>query len=54
MKGFDVVDFKILTMNKPDGSNMEGTVYIPNPSVMTLQMVSQFLSSLCGKLGKLN
>ncbi|KAK2765437.1 hypothetical protein FQN54_008286 [Arachnomyces sp. PD_36] len=38
LKGFDVTDFKILSMNKPDGSNMEGTVFIPNPSVMTLEM----------------
>lgn len=38
LKGFDVTDFHIL-LTTVNGRNMNGTVYIPNPSVMTLSMV---------------
>ncbi|KAJ5266503.1 hypothetical protein N7478_009311 [Penicillium angulare] len=37
LKGFDVVEFQILT-NATTSRNMNGTVYIPNPSVLTLYM----------------
>lgn len=42
LKGFNVTEFQILLSQQPDGSNMNGTVYIPNPTVMTLEMVRQF------------
>lgn len=38
LTGFDVTDFHIMTEPK-NGRNMNGTVYIPNPSVMTITMV---------------
>lgn len=38
LKGFDVTEFHIMT-TVVNGRNMNGTVYIPNPSVMTLSMV---------------
>ncbi|KAJ5525899.1 hypothetical protein N7494_012549 [Penicillium frequentans] len=37
LKGFDVTEFHIMT-TVVNGRNMNGTVYIPNPSVMTLSM----------------
>ncbi|KAJ5925324.1 hypothetical protein N7454_007963 [Penicillium verhagenii] len=37
LSGFDVTEFHILT-TPVNGRNMNGTVYIPNPSVMTLSM----------------
>jgi len=37
LKGFDVVEFQILK-NATTSRNMNGTVYIPNPSVLTLHM----------------
>jgi hypothetical protein len=40
LDGFDVTDFEILVKPESDGTNMIGTVYIPNPSVMTITMVS--------------
>jgi hypothetical protein len=40
LKGFDVTDFHIL-LKTENGRNMKGTVYIPNPSVMTITMVRQ-------------
>lgn len=33
-------NFEILLKPEADGTNMIGTVYIPNPSVMTIAMVS--------------
>lgn len=44
LKGFDVTDFHILLKSVND-RNMNGTVYIPNPSVMTITMV-RFHSTL--------
>ena len=38
LKGFSVTKFKILLAPNPDGSNMIGTVRIPNPSIMTIEM----------------
>lgn len=40
LKGFDVTEFHILLTPK-NGRNMNGIVYIPNPSVMTIDMVSR-------------
>ncbi|KAJ5390826.1 uncharacterized protein N7496_001894 [Penicillium cataractarum] len=37
LNGFDVTDFHIL-LETQNGRNMNGTVYIPNPSVMTITM----------------
>ncbi|KAJ5179035.1 hypothetical protein N7492_002245 [Penicillium capsulatum] len=37
LEGFDVTEFHIL-LKKQNGRNMNGTVFIPNPSVMTLDM----------------
>ncbi|KAF3386436.1 hypothetical protein F1880_001218 [Penicillium rolfsii] len=37
LNGFAVPDFHIMTESK-NGRNMNGTVYIPNPSVMTITM----------------
>lgn len=39
LNGFAVTDFEIKLTAEPDGTNMIGTVYIPNPSVMTITMV---------------
>ncbi|KAI9795456.1 MAG: hypothetical protein M1825_001459, partial [Sarcosagium campestre] len=38
LKGFDVLSTKLMTKPAADGSNLEGTVYIPNASVLTLAM----------------
>lgn len=38
LKGFDVTEFHIM-LEAQNGRNMNGTVYIPNPSVMTITMV---------------
>ena len=38
LKGFDVTEFHIM-LEPVNGRNMNGTVYIPNPSVMTITMV---------------
>ncbi|KAL8708471.1 MAG: hypothetical protein Q9220_006628 [cf. Caloplaca sp. 1 TL-2023] len=38
LAGFNVTSFTIKLTPDPDGTNMEGTVYIPNPSVMTISM----------------
>ena len=38
LKGLDVVRFQILLSPESDGTNLIGTVKIPNPSVMTLEM----------------
>lgn len=37
--GFNVTSFEIKLEAEPDGTNMIGTVSIPNPSVMTLTFV---------------
>ncbi|KAI9845826.1 MAG: hypothetical protein M1837_004506 [Sclerophora amabilis] len=47
LQGFDVVSYKILGKAEPDGANMIGKVYIPNPSVMTIAMVTFPLHSWC-------
>jgi hypothetical protein len=38
LKGFDITEFHILTTTLSDGSNMNGTVSIPNQSVLTLDL----------------
>lgn len=38
LPGFNVTDFSIKLIPEPDGANMIGTVYIPNPTVLTLTM----------------
>ncbi|KAJ9227440.1 hypothetical protein DTO271D3_1447 [Paecilomyces variotii] len=38
LKGFNITELHVLTKNNPDGTNMNGTVLIPNPSVLTLEM----------------
>ena len=38
LSGFNVTSFSIKLTPDPDGTNMVGEVYIPNPSVMTLTM----------------
>ncbi|MCJ1359101.1 MAG: hypothetical protein MMC33_009101 [Icmadophila ericetorum] len=38
LSGFNLTSFQILTEPEADGTNMIGTVYIPNPSVMTISM----------------
>lgn len=38
LEGFNVTKFQILTTTLPDGSNMNGTVSIPNPTVMNIAM----------------
>ncbi|KAJ5103916.1 hypothetical protein N7532_004445 [Penicillium argentinense] len=49
LKGFDVTEFHILLTTK-NGRNMDGTVYIPNPSVMTIEMGNLTLDlSVAGK-----
>lgn len=39
LAGFNVTEFSIKLTPEPDGTNMIGTVYIPNPTVMTISMV---------------
>lgn len=39
LKGFNITEFSIKLTPEPDGTNMVGTVYIPNPTVMTISMV---------------
>lgn len=38
LPGFNVTFFSIKLTPEPDGANMIGTVYIPNPTVLTLTM----------------
>ncbi|KAI4194170.1 MAG: hypothetical protein LQ346_003750 [Caloplaca aetnensis] len=38
LAGFDITSFSIKLLPDPDGANMVGTVYIPNPSVLTITM----------------
>lgn len=40
LKGFNVTEFELVTPARADGTNMIGNVLIPNPSVMSLTMVS--------------
>lgn len=42
LDGFDVTNFEILLRPEADGTNMIGTVYIRNPSVLTIAMVRLF------------
>lgn len=44
LKGFNVTSFQILLTTAADGANMVGKVYIPNPSIMTMEMVCLPLS----------
>lgn len=44
LKGFNVTEFRILLQPDPDGANMVGRVFVPNPSVKTLEMVSSLLA----------
>lgn len=39
LKGFNITTFKISLTPNPDGSNLVGIVYVPNTSVMTLDLV---------------
>ena len=38
LSGFNITSFSIKVTPDPDGTNMVGEVYIPNPSVLTLHM----------------
>ncbi|KAL8966198.1 MAG: hypothetical protein Q9183_003480 [Haloplaca sp. 2 TL-2023] len=38
LAGFNVTDFSIKLIPEPDGANMIGTVFIPNPSILTVSM----------------
>ena len=38
LAGFTVTDFSIKLIPEPDGANMIGTVFIPNPSILTISM----------------
>lgn len=38
LAGFNVTSFSIKLIPEPDGANMIGTIYIPNPTVMTITM----------------
>lgn len=44
LEGFNVTDFNILTTPQEDGSNANGTLFIPNPTVMTVQLGTVTLS----------
>ncbi|KAL8928815.1 MAG: hypothetical protein Q9208_001593 [Pyrenodesmia sp. 3 TL-2023] len=37
-QSFNITSFSIKLIPEPDGANMVGTIYIPNPSVMTITM----------------
>ncbi|KAI9679922.1 MAG: hypothetical protein M1817_004937 [Caeruleum heppii] len=38
LAGFDVQEFEIKLRPEPDGANMVGKVFIPNPTIMTIEM----------------
>ncbi|KAI9835190.1 MAG: hypothetical protein M1819_002560 [Sarea resinae] len=38
LAGFNITSFKILSTPASDGANLVGQVYIPNPSIMTLEL----------------
>lgn len=40
LKGFNVTQFQLSLVPLPDGSNINGTVYIPNTSSLTFDLVS--------------
>lgn len=40
LQGFKVTNYQLLSGASAGEPNMKGTVYIPNPSVMTIEMVS--------------
>jgi hypothetical protein len=44
LKGFQITDFNILLTTLPDGTNTNGTVLLPNPTVMTLELGNVTLS----------
>ena len=50
LKGFNLTSFEVKLQAEPDGSNMIGRVFIPNPSVMTIAMVSSGLWKPCWAL----
>ena len=39
LAGFNITEFKILAEDAPDGTNARETVYIPNPTVMAINLV---------------
>lgn len=39
LAGFNITESKILAEDAPDGTNARETVYIPNPTVMTISLV---------------
>lgn len=39
LKGFDLTSFHVIFPALSDGTNMNGTVLIPNPSIMSIEMV---------------
>lgn len=38
LNGFEIRSFEIVRPALPDGSNLRGTAFIPNPSVFTIEM----------------
>ena len=38
LKGFNLTEFNILTSEQEDGANANGTISIPNPSVLSVEM----------------
>ena len=40
LQGFNVTSFQIMLSPEPDGTNMVGQAFIPNPSVATIHLVS--------------
>ncbi|KAL2053437.1 hypothetical protein ABVK25_006431 [Lepraria finkii] len=55
LTGFNVTNFTIELNPEPDGTNMVGTVYIPNPTVMTISMgnvtFDNFIASTTTRIG---
>lgn len=39
LDGFNITKLNISPADEPDGTNARGTVYIPNPSIMTVALV---------------
>ena len=48
LNGFNLTSFQILSKPEADGTNMIGTVYIPNPSVMTITMGNVTFNNFVG------
>lgn len=44
LEGFAITEMHALSGKSANGANFGGTVYIPNPSPMTISMVCCFLS----------